>query len=197
MDSDRLHRWLALLSNLGILIGLVLVTVQIRQSTQLARATSLTQGSDVVNQIWADVAGDRAGDVLEKSLECPQELTYSDFMALDAFLFSSINIIYRDYQLAQEGLYSQADWHGTVDTYANWFLANPFARAWWEEEAKGFFPEEFAAYVDDRLRTAPGKDSHAHWLAIRARVTGGDPQTRPGICKSRAVAPVQSATARE
>ena len=129
-DSDRLQRWLALVANLGILIGLVLVAIQIRQSTQLARATSLTQGSDVVNQIWANVAGERTGDVLERSIECPGELTYSDFMALDAFLFSSLNILYRDYQLAQEGLYSQADWHGTVDTYAHWFLGNPVARAW-------------------------------------------------------------------
>jgi hypothetical protein len=184
-DPDRLHRWLTLVANIGILIGLVLVVVQIRQSTRLARTTHLTQGSDVANQIWASVAGNRVGDVLEKSVECPEELTYSDFMALDAFLFTSINMFYREYRLAQEGLYSQTDWHRMVDTYVNWYLANPFARAWWDEEGKAFFPDEFVAYVEERLDKSPGKDSHGYWLAIRARVTDRDPSGRPGICQSR------------
>jgi hypothetical protein len=187
--TDRLHRWLALGANIGILIGLVLVIVQIRQSTQLARATYRSQGSDVANQIWASLMGGHAGDVIEKSVECPKELTYSDFMALDAFLFTAINILYRDYQLAQEGLYSETDWHGTVDAYANWYLANPFARGWWDEEGKNFFPEEFATYVSRQLRETSGRDSHAHWLAIRARVTGEAPIGRPGICRSREETP--------
>jgi hypothetical protein len=43
--------------------------------------------------------------VIEKSIECPNELTYGDFMALDAFLFTGINMFFRDYQLAQEGFF--------------------------------------------------------------------------------------------
>jgi hypothetical protein len=122
------------------------------------------------------------------SVECPGELTYGDFMALDAFLFTSINLLYRDYQLAQEGFFSESDWKRSVDTYVHWYLANPFGRAWWDEEAKGFFPEEFAAYVGNRLDSASGRDSHSHWLAIRARVTGEDPAGPPTVCKARAPA---------
>ena len=184
-ETDRLHRWLTLGANVGILIGLVLVIVQIRQSTQLARTTYQSEGNVVANQIWANLMGDRVGDVIEKSVECPNELTYSDFMALDAFLFTSINMLYRDYQLTQEGLFSEADWKRSVDTYVHWYLANPFGRAWWDEEAKGFFPEEFAAYVGKQLNEAPGRDSQTHWLAIRARVTGEKATDRPGVCKHR------------
>ena len=80
--------------------------VQIRQSTQLARTTYQSEGNVVANQIWANLMGDRVGDVIE-SRSRANELTYSDFMALDAFLFTSINMLYRDYQLAQEGLFSE------------------------------------------------------------------------------------------
>ena len=189
IGNDRLHRWLALGANVGILIGLVLVIVQIRQSTQLARSTHRSQGNDVANQVYANLLGERGGDVIEKSVECPQELTYSDFMALDAFLFSSINMVYRDYQLAEQGLYSEADWKQSVDLYVHWYLGNRFGRAWWDEEAKIFFPEEFAAYVSKQLNETSGSDSHAHWLAIRARVTGREPSGRPGVCKSREASP--------
>jgi hypothetical protein len=185
-NGDRLQRWLALGANIGILIGLVLVIVQIRQSTQFARSTYRSQGNDVANQVYANLMGEHGGDVIEKSVECPEELTYRDFMALDAFLFTGINMLWRDYQLAQEGLYSEADWKQTVDLYAHWFLGNPFGRAWWDEEGKTFFPEEFAAYLSKQLAGTPGRDSHAHWLAIRARVTGQEPSRRPGVCKSRA-----------
>jgi hypothetical protein len=184
-DTDRLHRWLTLGANVGVLIGLVLVIVQINQNTQMARTAYKNEGNVVANQAWVTLMGDRAGDVIEKSSECPDELTYSDFMALDAFLFTSINIIYRDFQLTQEGLFSESDWKQSVDTYVHWYLANPFGRAWWDEEAKGFFPDEFAAYVGNRLGTVSGKDSRTYWLAIRRRVTGREPAGRPTVCNGR------------
>ena len=189
IGSDRLHRWLALGANVGILIGLVLVIVQIRQSTQLARSTYRSQGNDVANQVYGNLLGGHGGDVIEKSVECPHELTYGDFMALDAFLFTGINMFFRDYQLAEEGLYSEADWQQSVDLYVHWYLGNPFGRAWWDEEGKVFFPEDFGAYVSKQLNENPGRDSHAHWLAIRARVTDEERSGRPSVCKSREAAP--------
>jgi len=60
--------------------------------------------------------------------------------------------------------------------------ANPFGRAWWDEEAKGFFPQEFAAYVADRLDKVRGKDSRTYWRAIRARVTGVE-TAPPTVCQ--------------
>ena len=38
MDTDKFNRWLTLTANLGILIGLVLIIVEIRQNSQLMRA---------------------------------------------------------------------------------------------------------------------------------------------------------------
>ncbi len=138
---DHLLRWLTLAANFGVILGLVLVLVKINQNTQLARSAYRSEGNIVANQVWAQIMDDRAGDVVEKSVECPAERTYSDFMVLDAYLFTSISMIYRDFQLTQEGLNSDADWHATVDLYVDWYLANPFGRALRDEEAKTFFPE--------------------------------------------------------
>ena len=38
MDTDKINRWLTLTANLGILIGLVLIIVEIRQNSQLMSA---------------------------------------------------------------------------------------------------------------------------------------------------------------
>lgn len=184
-NAVSLQSWITTSANIGVLFGLVLVILQMNQSTQLARTAYKSEGNVVSNQIWANLMSDRATDVIEKSIECPKEMTYSDFMALDAFLFTSMNMIFRDYQLMQEGLYSEADWKRTVDTYVHWYLANPFGKSWWDEEAKTFFPADFSTYVTKQLNEIAGKDSQTIWLAIRSRVTGTGPAGRPGVCKIR------------
>ena len=38
MDSDRLNRWLALGANFGVLVGILLLVVELRQISELVRA---------------------------------------------------------------------------------------------------------------------------------------------------------------
>ena len=59
-----------------------------------------------------------------------------------------------------------------MDNLWSWFLGNPFGRAWWDEEARYVFADEFVSYVDRQLNAAPGRDSHAYWLNVRSRVLG-------------------------
>ena len=167
---DRLHRWLTLAANIGVLAGLVLVIAQMNQNTKLARAAYMSEGNVVANQVWATVMGDKVADVIAKSVTAPTEMTHSDFIVMDAYLFPSLNLIYRDYQLAQEGFYTTSDWQASVDHYVHWYLANPFGKAWWDEEAKEFFASEFAAYVDQQLEVGDNRDHYAYWEAIRSRL---------------------------
>ncbi|NJM35884.1 MAG: hypothetical protein HC850_15665 [Rhodomicrobium sp.] len=178
--TDRLFQWLGLLANVGVLLGLVLVIVQINQSTQLARAAYRNEGNVAWNQMWASMMDGRL-DAVSKSVECPNEMTHDDFLALDAYLFSALNMLYRDYQLAQEGLYTEDDWKRAVELYAHWYLANPMGRAWWDELARSFFPQEFSEHVDETLKRS-GADHHAYWRAIRARAVS-DAGDSPTVCR--------------
>lgn len=167
---DRLPSWLSLAANLGVLAGLVLVILQMRQNAELARKAYINEGNVAMNQMWANMTGAHTIDVIAKSVASPGEMTHADFIAMDAYLYPSLNMIFRDYQLAQEGLYSEADWKASVDLYVQWYLANPFGMAWWEEVGKGFFPQEFVRHVDQRLASSPARDHHAYWQAVRARL---------------------------
>jgi len=167
---DRLPHWLTLGANVGVLAGLVLVLLQMRQNTELARKAYINEGNVAMNQMWANMNGAHTIDVIAKSVATPGEMTHADFIAMDAYLYPSLNMVFRDYQLAQEGLYTEADWKGSVDLYVQWYLANPFGMAWWEEVSKAFFPRDFADHVDRRLATEPARDHHAYWRAVRARL---------------------------
>ena len=48
MDSDRLNRWLTLGANVGVLVGIILLIVEIGQNTEMMRAQ--------INQMRADSA---------------------------------------------------------------------------------------------------------------------------------------------
>ena len=50
MDSDRLNRWLTLVANTGVLVGLILLVVEIRQSNLLALADIEQTRSDSLLQ---------------------------------------------------------------------------------------------------------------------------------------------------
>ena len=75
--------------------------------------------------------GDAPTELIAKSVECPEKLTYADFIALDAYLFTSMNIVYRNYELAKEGLFTQSDWKSEADDYVHWYLGDTFSRTWW------------------------------------------------------------------
>jgi len=166
------------LTNIALLTGLVLVGYELNQNRALARMSLISEGNVVQNEIWANLMGEFPGEVIARSFECPERMTYADFMAMDAFLFTSMNTLYRNYELAQEGIFTDEYWQQSVDNLASWFLGNPFGHAWWDEEARNFFPHEFVAYVDGRL-AAPGRDSHAYWLSVRSRILGPENQVYP------------------
>jgi hypothetical protein len=163
--------WLSIATDIGLLAGLVLVAYEINQNSQLARSALVNEGNVASNQFFANVMGENPADVIANSVECPEAMTYADFMAMDAFLFTGINTLYRNFELAQEGFFTEKDWRVFVEGYATWYLGNSFGRAWWDEEGRYFFRDEFVNHVDLQLE-GTGKDSYANWLGLRTRLFG-------------------------
>ena len=150
---------------------MVLVAYEINQNSQLARMGLVNEGYVASNQFWANLMSENPTDVIAMAVECPEAMTYSDFFVMDAFLFTGMNILYRDYALAQEGIFTEEDWQESVEAYASWYLANSFGRVWWHEEAKYFFADDFVDHVDLQLQ-GPARDSNAYWLLVREQLLG-------------------------
>jgi hypothetical protein len=58
LNTDNLSRWISAAANIAVLAGLVLVAVQINQSSSLARTALINEGNVVSNQIWANLMGE-------------------------------------------------------------------------------------------------------------------------------------------
>ena len=81
MDSDRINRWLTLVANTGVLVGLVLLVVEIRQSNMLALAEIEQTRSDSLLQWRREwVTNDHIVPML---LERTSILPRDEFFSLD------------------------------------------------------------------------------------------------------------------
>ena len=103
-------------------------------------------------------------------------MEYSDYLILDTWLYTTMYNFYRNYELAQEGLFSERDWQASVERYANWYLASGFGRVWWKETGRYFFDQEFVDYVDIQLEKG-GQSSYEYWTHMRPLIRGeADPK---------------------
>jgi hypothetical protein len=163
--------WAPVLANLGLLAGMLLVAYEINQNSNLARTALVAEGYVASNEFWANLMGEKPARVIAMAVECPEAMSYSDYFEMDAYLFTGMNFLDRNYQLAKEGIFTEEDWQASVEGYTGWYLGNPFGQAWWDEEGQHFFDEEFVNHVDKQLEGTV-EDSYIYYLAVRARLLG-------------------------
>ena len=116
--------WLNILTNVALLAGMVLVAFEINQNSQLARTALVNEGNIASNAFWANLMGETPADVIAMAVQCPEAMSYSNFIAMDAYLFTGMNFLYRNFELAQEGIFTVEDWQESVEGYAAWYLGN-------------------------------------------------------------------------
>ena len=137
MESSKLANWLQILGNFGLIVGLILVAIQIRQSSEIAHAQIVSDGFAIVNDIKLAIAGEEPGIVLAKAIAHPEELSDEEMVKVNALLSAHWYTRIRTEYLSDKGFS-----FGTPETYGQGtvseFLDNPYGLAWWEEKKFGF-----------------------------------------------------------
>jgi hypothetical protein len=100
---------LQVVSNVGVVIGLVLVAIQMQQTGEAIRASRL----DVWNQGGLQIAlanvGDNAAEAFATSISRPAELTDTQLTQLMAFYDAYLSIATAQWQAYQSGQISPED----------------------------------------------------------------------------------------
>ena len=89
MDSSEVNTWLTLVANVGLLIGLILVALQIRQNTEITRAQVANDWYLADMQLELAMMGENPATSWIKAVYTPDELTPQDAAILDRY-FNSI-----------------------------------------------------------------------------------------------------------
>ena len=90
--ESRISDWLQIAASLGVIVGLLLVVVEIRESNKYATSESI----GALNDAWMDYylvgAESVVTGILQKSYEDPHNLSTEDIMRLIHWYDSVINL---------------------------------------------------------------------------------------------------------
>ncbi len=145
MNTDRLNRWLTLGANIGVLIGIVLLVIEVRQNNEnlvaQARATYHASFSD----IWGMAAEDsKLAEIIAKELG-GESLTSAEFVQLAAYFTKALLSNQWSYlELpAEESASNLLYLKGSFDQF-------PTLRSVWENRQE-FFNSEFVDYMNQNI----------------------------------------------
>ena len=145
MNADKVNRWLTLGANIGVVIGLVLVAVQINQDAGLTRAQLFSDATDSRREFNQGMMGSDPMRVVTKSIERPHELTLEELQVMDMYLIAAVNEVRRLELLQETGLAADVD----VEPLEHFYFGSKFAKAWYEEFRSG---ETIGTSTDERIR---------------------------------------------
>jgi hypothetical protein len=171
MDSDRLNRWLSLGANIGVLVGIIFLAVEIRQNSDLARLQFADDRVVSFQQSEMALYGDRAADVWEKSVSDPASLTLAELRILDAQLAQHLMNSHRHFDLEQAGLLAEGSTKAYMQNELPFFFGTRFAKAWWKFEGSKWTPELFVQLADPIIRETGDNETPDRLLRIQREVT--------------------------
>jgi hypothetical protein len=129
---ERFTNYLTLAANLGILVGLVFVFLQMRQNEALLRITLLNQHNESYIAADTAVGGETLAEYWAKSFEDLTNLTLAEMRALEAQTFSPLLRWSNLYRLYEAGLIEESAWRAEIQNDAMFYFTSPYGRAWWD-----------------------------------------------------------------
>lgn len=156
MNSSKLSDWLQIAANLGIIGGLLLVGVQLKQNTDLLKTQLLYEESNRLVELETKVVGELGAEVWAKSLSDPLSLTLAEQRIMEALLWSFVENLRATRMLAELGLLEDEEWRLRVKSDTGFFLGNEYGRAWWANfNAENIsLPADLKQEINNRLSEA-------------------------------------------
>ncbi len=109
MDADRVNRWLTLVANLGVLIGLFLLVFEIRQNTDLMRAQIAMQRTISTREIYSDWAN--GGELIPIEVKLFEQLEDFPLAVGWSSLLSPEELLRYEYRMRGRSEELKNDWY--------------------------------------------------------------------------------------
>lgn len=153
MKKFDLGQAFSVLANIGVLAGLLLVAIQISQSTEIAKAQLENDYYLADMQLELAMMGDTPVNSWVKAVYTPDELTREDAAVLDRYFNYGLIQAKRIRQMQLLGL-AEDDVLARQVSYLEWHLGNEAGRRWWAHYRTDESDEEIVQLVDQALKNA-------------------------------------------
>lgn len=152
-----------------VLVTLVYLAIQIRQTKQSIQSSSHAHGAGAMNQINLNIASDPDfAEIVSKGFSDIESLEPIEWTRFGFYLTSMFHVFQQHYLDAGKGLGDPRIWAGE-ERAMHELLALPAVGRWWKEFPSLPYSDEFQKHVNSLLASARDTEQ---WVNYRIRVSG-------------------------
>ncbi len=155
--------WIEILTVVGLLVGLGLVVVQLRQNEELIRFQIATEFRFNQDENRNAVKGERFSETLAKIQTAPESLTDAELLEFQAHARSLVSELDMRRVLAGVGIF-KGDWRTWLQPETCDLMDNPIGRAWLKTNRKAPVPMLDIEMLDELERRLEECDDRPSFL---------------------------------
>ncbi|GJL92950.1 hypothetical protein [Hyphococcus sp.] len=138
MKLDRVNRWLTLGANIGVVLGLIILIIEVRQNATLTRAAMEAEKNDRLAVIELTLSSPAAAVVWTKSVRAPEELSDAEIRMVESHLVAVMLQWDNMFQMEAVGLASRSRVKQHIQNMAPYYFGSAFAKNWWTNQMDGW-----------------------------------------------------------
>lgn len=151
MDWDTLGNIAEVVASIAVLITLIYLSVQIKQSTETAREAILRNQTDRNMDNSKFMAGTPGMmDIYIRTMDDPDSVTKEERWRFGSYMFG----MFLDFQEAYHfhAARRQVDyWWPFIERNIRFYVSRPGGRAWWNSQGRKMLDDKFVEFVDQQL----------------------------------------------
>lgn len=136
--ADRLNRWLTLGANLGVLVGLIILIVEVHQNASLTRLSIEISKNALAADIELSLAQPEQAQIWVKSYMAPEQMNDVELRVVESYFVAYM--MQWDYmlQMVRSGLITRAEAERHIRNVAPYVFGSRFGKLWFSEEVAGW-----------------------------------------------------------
>ena len=148
MDSDQLNRWITLAANLGVLVGVFLLIVELRQNTESTELQAAQSYVALSHELDFRIVDDPS--LIALFLTPPDRRTPEESYRLDRWHFGSLRTWENGFFLHNRGVLDHDLWSGQEAFMADLLKRSDELRKYYQTN-RNHFSESFVEFLDGLL----------------------------------------------
>lgn len=138
VNFDRVNKWLMLGANIGVVLGLIILIIEVRQNASLTRVSLETAKNDQLANIELSIASPAVATAWTKSIRAPETMTDADIRMVESHLIAVMLQWDNLFQMEGGGLASRARTRAHIQNSAPYYFGSTYAKNWWRLQAPGW-----------------------------------------------------------
>jgi hypothetical protein len=190
MNLDQVNKWLTLVANVGVVVGIVLVAVQLHENAEATRVQSEYALTGAVQSAEIACIGDTLSEAMITAVLKPSELTEAQVYQVWCYLDVAISAAQYTWLAYRDGHASQETWDNAKQQLVDYMDFDIGRIIWNHLKSKSEFSSLAVDEIDKALALGNGQEELLRGIMIDVRERGrAAPKSQTGDLDPRGTTP--------